>query len=193
MFALDGVGLRAAPAAPRCPDPGEHRERPAVIKGEPRRRFLGLVSAHSQNDVNGTTQRGFSLFSQPASARFRVANVGDGAPPNCGGPGIPQRSIAIHARHLARRGPPVPCSRGTCPASLEIAGRVAHRTHRRDDRGLIAGHRIRITHFQPADFSPATFFRTRPGAGAPEGVARGANKDVCPAGSHEGPVPVGDF
>jgi hypothetical protein len=55
--------------------------------------FLGFVSAYSQNDVAGTTQR----FFLPSHARqcgldtFRMFVIG--APPNCGGPGIPHRAM----------------------------------------------------------------------------------------------------
>jgi hypothetical protein len=56
--------------------------------------FFGFVSAHSQNNVNGTTQR-FAGVSQPRQCGLFVLRIFMiGAPPNAGGSGMPQRSIA---------------------------------------------------------------------------------------------------
>src|SRR5665213_15700 len=55
--------------------------------------FLGLVSAYSQNEVHGTTQR-FSGLSQRRQCGLLVLRMFViGAPPNAGGPGMPQRAI----------------------------------------------------------------------------------------------------
>jgi len=56
--------------------------------------FFGLVSAYSQNDVHGTTQRfsGLSQRRQCGDLVLRIFVIG--APPNAGGPGMPQRNIA---------------------------------------------------------------------------------------------------
>jgi hypothetical protein len=60
------------------------------IAAEPSLR--GLVSAYSQNELNGTTQRcsTFSHARQCGLAVLRMLVMG--APPNCGGPGMPQRA-----------------------------------------------------------------------------------------------------
>src|ERR1700730_18018977 len=54
----------------------------------------GLVSAYSQNDVNGTTHR-FSGFSQARQCGlFTLRMLVIGAPPKAGGPGMPHRAKA---------------------------------------------------------------------------------------------------
>jgi hypothetical protein len=94
MLANDGVRLGAAGAVPWRPDAGKHCERAAIVEREPSGGLAGFVSAYSQNDVNGTTQRleGPSQRLQCGDLTFRMFVIG--APPNAGGPGIPQRSIA---------------------------------------------------------------------------------------------------
>jgi hypothetical protein len=55
--------------------------------------FFGFVSAYSQNEVHGTTQR-FAGFSHPRQCGLLVFRMFvTGAPPNCGGPGMPHRAI----------------------------------------------------------------------------------------------------
>jgi len=92
MLALNWVGFRATPAVPCRPDTREHREWPIVVQRKPRRRFPGLVSAYSQNDVKGTRQR-FAGLSQPRQCGlFTLRMFVIGPPPNCGGPGMLQRT-----------------------------------------------------------------------------------------------------
>jgi hypothetical protein len=93
VFALNRVRLGAALAVPCRPDTGEHRKRPSSSANQVGV-FRGLVSAYSQNDVKGTTQRfsGLSQGRQCGLFTFRMLVIG--APPNAGGPGMPQRANA---------------------------------------------------------------------------------------------------
>jgi hypothetical protein len=92
MLAFDWIGLGAAQSVPGRPYAGEERQRSLSIQSEPVGVLRGFVSAYSQKDVNGTTQR-CSVLSQARQCGLAVLRMFViGAPPNCGGPGMPQRA-----------------------------------------------------------------------------------------------------
>ena len=83
-----------AHAAPWRPYTGEGEQGPVASSANHFGVLRGFVSAYSQNDVAGTMHRlaGPSHRRQCGLPTLRMLVIG--APPNCGGPGIPQRAIA---------------------------------------------------------------------------------------------------
>jgi hypothetical protein len=53
----------------------------------------GFVSAYSQNDVAGTTQRLDCVSHGRQCGLITLRMLVTGWPPNCGGPGMPQRAM----------------------------------------------------------------------------------------------------
>ena len=112
----DGVGLsrqktkqlvialdRRTLLGPRAPRQGVHRPAKANrCRSSLSANHVGvlLVSAYSQNDVAGTTQRRFLPNHPRQCGLFKFGMFVTGWPPNCGGPGIPQRAMIRQSRGL---------------------------------------------------------------------------------------------
>jgi hypothetical protein len=93
VVALDRRALRPSHAPPPPPEAREGEQRPVFAERKQVGVLRGFVSAYSQNDVAGTRQR-FLAESQPRQCGLETLRMlVTGWPPNCSGPGMPQRAM----------------------------------------------------------------------------------------------------
>src|SRR5271166_5614541 len=80
-------------APPPRPEAREGEQRPVFAERKPVGVLRGVVGAYSQNDVAGTRHR-FLAESHPRQCGLETLRMlVTGWPPNCGGPGMPQRAM----------------------------------------------------------------------------------------------------
>ena len=95
MLAVDRRGLRPARAVPRRPQAREGAERAALVEREPGRNLprlgVGPFAERGQRDQDAASPARASAASAGLSGLRMLVT---GAPPNCGGPGMPQRIIS---------------------------------------------------------------------------------------------------
>ena len=137
---------------PRTPRQGVHNPAKAnsgrsALRANQVGVLRGVVGAYSQNDVAGTRQR-FLAESQPRQCGLETLRMlVTGWPPNCSGPGMPQRAmnqfaltiraVAHDRRELVREDP---------GEGREVAGPVVGGAEQGADGGLAFGETVEVAH-----------------------------------------------
>src|SRR5208337_214945 len=144
------TGALLGPLAPRqgVQRPGKAKSGLSSPRANQTGVLRGLVSAYSQKDVTGTTHRLPLPSHRRQCGLFTFRMFVTGCPPNCGGPGIPQRAMT------SSRSP----SEATRMIGAIWSGKMADRGGRLPARSRLTANRSRM-----ADWFLVTLYKLHMG------------------------------